>query len=132
MFELSPFLQGGIFSSFISDSFSLYLSLFLQTKSRQSFNWFFLANLTKIVHRLDKKASLIVTTFFVSLVLIKVSKFQKHLFLLSFEPKNERNYFLNSKLACKMGRIKKMKALYYVIRCIKYSRYLFFNLNYSR
>ena len=32
--------------------------------------------------------------------------------MFSFEPKNERNSFLNSALAFKMGQIKKMKALY--------------------
>ena len=47
-------------------------------------------------------------------VLLKVSKFQKQLFLFSFEPKNEPNYFLNSALASKMSLIKKMKALNYV------------------
>ena len=34
--------------------------------------------------------------------------------LFSFETKNERNYFLNSTLASKMSRIKKMKARYYI------------------
>ena len=34
---------------------------------------------------------------------LKVSKFQKQLFMLSFEPKNERNYFLISALASKNG-----------------------------
>ena len=37
--------------------------------------------------------------------LLKVSKFQKQIFLFSFEPKNKRNYFLNSALASKMGQI---------------------------
>ena len=46
----------------------------------------------------------------------KVSKFQKQIFLFSFEPKNERNILLNSTLASKMSQIKKMKALY----CINY------------
>ena len=44
--------------------------------------------------------------------LIKVSKFQKQIFLFSFEPKIERNYFLNAALASKMSQIKKMEALY--------------------
>ena len=44
--------------------------------------------------------------------LLKVSKFQKQIFLFSFPPKNERNYFLISVLASKMGQIKKMMALY--------------------
>ena len=48
------------------------------------------------------------------LFLAKVSKFLKQIFLFSFEPKNERNYFLNSALASKMSQIKKMKALYYI------------------
>ena len=43
---------------------------------------------------------------------LKVSKFQKQIFLFSFEPKNERNCFLNSVLASKMSQSKKMKALY--------------------
>ena len=46
--------------------------------------------------------------------LIKVSKFQKQIFLFSFEPKTKRNYFLNSALVSKMSPIKKMKALYYI------------------
>jgi hypothetical protein len=45
---------------------------------------------------------------------LKVSKFQKQIFLLSFEPKNELNYFLNSALASKISQIKKIKALYYI------------------
>ena len=45
---------------------------------------------------------------------LKVSKFQKQIFLFSFEPKNKQNYFLNSALASKMSQIKKMKALYYM------------------
>ena len=45
---------------------------------------------------------------------LKVSKFQKQIFLCSFEPKTEQNYFLNSALASKMSQIKKMKALYYI------------------
>ena len=42
---------------------------------------------------------------------LKVSIFQKQIFLFSIEPKNERNYFLNSALASKMSQIKQMKAL---------------------
>ena len=38
---------------------------------------------------------------------LKVSKFQKQIFLFSFEPKNERNYFLDSALASEMSEIKK-------------------------
>ena len=45
---------------------------------------------------------------------LKVSKFQKQILLFSFEPKNKRNYFLNSALASKMSQIKKTKALYYI------------------
>ena len=45
---------------------------------------------------------------------LKVSKFQKQIFLFSFEPKNGRNYFLNSALASKMSQIKKMQVLYYI------------------
>ena len=45
---------------------------------------------------------------------IMVSKFQKHNLLFSFEPKYERNYFLISALASKMGQIYKMKAPYYI------------------
>ena len=48
------------------------------------------------------------------LVNLKVSKIQKQILLFSFEPKNERNYLLNSALASKMSQIKKMKALYYI------------------
>ena len=46
---------------------------------------------------------------------LKVSKFQKEIFLFSFEPNNERNYFLSSDLASKMSQIMKMKALYYTV-----------------
>ena len=45
---------------------------------------------------------------------LKVSKFQKQIFLFSFEPKDERNYFLISALASKNGLNKKMKALYFI------------------
>jgi hypothetical protein len=45
---------------------------------------------------------------------LKVGKFQNQIFLPSFEPKNERNYFSNSAQASKMGQIKKIKALYYI------------------
>ena len=38
---------------------------------------------------------------------LKVSKFQRQIFLFSFEPKNEWNYSLNSALAYKMSQIKK-------------------------
>ena len=34
---------------------------------------------------------------------LKVSKFQKQIFLFSFEPKNKRNYFLISTLASNNG-----------------------------
>ena len=39
--------------------------------------------------------------------MLKVSKFQKQFFMFSFEPKNKRNYSLNSALAPKMSHIKK-------------------------
>ena len=45
---------------------------------------------------------------------LKVSKFQKQVFLFSFGPKNKRNYILNSALASKISHIKKMKTLYYI------------------
>ena len=45
-----------------------------------------------------------------TLCLVQFSKFQKQIFLFSFEPINERNYFLTTS---KMGQIKKIKALYY-------------------
>ena len=66
--------------------------------------------------------------------MLKVSKFQKQIFLFSFEPKNQRNYFLHSALASKKSRIKKMKALYYIIRgrVLMYQTPLFFDLTYSR
>ena len=37
---------------------------------------------------------------------LKVSTFQKQIFLFSFEPKNEQNYFLNSALSSKNSQIK--------------------------
>ena len=40
---------------------------------------------------------------------LKVSKFQKQIFLFSFEPKNEWIYFWNSTLASKMSQIKKWR-----------------------
>ena len=45
-------------------------------------------------------------SFFVKFVrfpILKVGKFQKQIFLFSFEPKNKRNYFLISALASKNG-----------------------------
>ena len=41
--------------------------------------------------------------YYLKLKILKVSKFQKQIFLFSFEPKTERNYFLNSALVSKMG-----------------------------
>ena len=46
---------------------------------------------------------------------LKVSKFQKQIFLFSFEPKNEQNCFLNSALASKMSQIKKNGGIYFLI-----------------
>ena len=43
---------------------------------------------------------------------LKVSKFQKPIFLFSFETKTKRYYFLYSALVSKMSQSKKMKALY--------------------
>ena len=40
---------------------------------------------------------------------VKVSKFQKQIFLFSFEPKNKRNYFLISTLASKNGSNQKIE-----------------------
>ena len=51
---------------------------------------------------------------YLSVYLLKVSKFQKQIFLFSLEPKNEWNYVFNSALASKMSQIKKMKALYQI------------------
>ena len=46
--------------------------------------------------------------FAAELRFVNVSKFQKQIFLFSFEPKDERNYFLISALASlKMDQIKK-------------------------
>ena len=45
---------------------------------------------------------------------LKVNKFQKQIILISFEPKNKWNYFLNSALASKMSQIKKMEAFCYI------------------
>ena len=42
-----------------------------------------------------------------STIVIKVLKFQKQIFLFSFEPKNEQNYFVNSALASIMSQTKK-------------------------
>ena len=39
---------------------------------------------------------------------VKVSKFLKQIFMFSFEPKNERNYFLISALASKNGSNQKI------------------------
>ena len=41
--------------------------------------------------------------------ILKVSKFLKQIFLFSFEPKNEQNYFLNYTLASKNGSNQKNK-----------------------
>ena len=45
---------------------------------------------------------------------VKVSKFQKQNFLVSFEPKNEQDYFLISALASKNGSNQKSEAFYYI------------------
>ena len=44
---------------------------------------------------------------------LKVSKFQKQILLFSFEPKNERNYFLISALVSKSGSYQKNEGIYY-------------------
>ena len=44
-----------------------------------------------------------------SVPFLKVSKFQKQIFMLSFEPKTERNYFLIFALASKNGSSQKNK-----------------------
>jgi hypothetical protein len=44
---------------------------------------------------------------------LKVSKFQKQIFLFSLEPKNERSFFLNSALASKMSQSKNEGTLVY-------------------
>ena len=64
--------------------------------------------------RFTKIVDYSVVYFFSKNFTSKVSKVQKQIFLFSFEPKNEQNYFLNSALASKMSQIKKMKALYYI------------------
>ena len=46
--------------------------------------------------------------------LLKVSKFQKQIFLFSFEPKNERNYFLISALASKNGSNQKNEGTLFI------------------
>ena len=66
------------------------------------------------MNKVQTKPELLVTYFFLQNNYLKVSKFQKQIFLFSFEPKNERNYFLNSALASKRSQIKKVKALYYI------------------
>ena len=67
--------------------------------------------------------------------IIKVSKFQKQIFLFSFEPKNEQNYFLISALASKNGLNQKNERLFIIlIRGYLYSvfniiaRYVYFRL----
>ena len=42
---------------------------------------------------------------------VKVSKLQKHIFLFSFEPKTERNYFLNSALGSKFFYLTHFRSL---------------------
>ena len=64
----------------------------------------------------------------VSFNALKVSKFQKQIFLVSFIcPQNEQNYFLISALASKMGQIKKNTGtLLYEVGGIKHNRGLYF------
>ena len=53
----------------------------------------------------------IVNNFYFPLkILVKVSKFQKQIFLFSFEPKTEQNYLLISALRMKNESIKKINA----------------------
>ena len=47
--------------------------------------------------------------------LLKVSKFRKQISMLSFEPKNEQNYFLISALASKNGFDKKRHFIYIIL-----------------
>ena len=42
--------------------------------------------------------------------------------MLSFEPKNEQNYFLIPALASKMGQMKKIKALYYINQGVSFGQ----------
>ena len=49
---------------------------------------------------------------------LKVSNFQKQIFLFWFEPKNEWYYSLNSALASKMSQIKKMKGVFITIEAL--------------
>ena len=49
----------------------------------------------------------LIHVYIVVCFILKVSKFQKQIFLSSFPPKNERNYFLISAQASKMGWIRK-------------------------
>ena len=49
---------------------------------------------------------------------LKVSNFQKQIFLFWFEPKNEWYYSLNSVLASKMSQIKKMKGVFITIEAL--------------
>ena len=51
--------------------------------------------------------------YYLKLKILKVSKFQKQIFLFSFEAKNEWNSFLNSALASKMSQIKNKSTLFY-------------------
>ena len=49
------------------------------------------------------------------LVLLKVSKFEKQIFLFSFEPKNEQNYFLIYALVSKNGSNQKKWRLFIIL-----------------
>ena len=80
-----------------SPSVRIYIFLFFQRNTNGS--W-----LVLMAHIPRKQKRLI--------DIVKVSKFRKQIFLLSFQPKNERNYFLISALTSK--NIKKLKTLYYI------------------
>ena len=56
--------------------------------------------------------SSVLSSYIFSLFFLKVSKFQNQIFLFSFAPINERNYFLIPALVSKLGRIEKMKTLF--------------------
>ena len=56
-----------------------------------------------------RQAEMPKSAFFLERYTLKVSNFQKQIFLFSFEPKTEQNYFLI--FGSKMGQVKKLLSI---------------------
>ena len=90
------------------------LSIILYEKNSKNINSvlirkFCLVNSIQLLTQKLKTCSRLYCCFLGKNTFLKVSKFQKQIFLFSFEPKSERNCFLISALASKKGSNQKNK-----------------------